>query len=82
MEKILDVKNLSVKILEKKRELILINDLNLSIHKKQIVGLAGESGSGKSMTALSIARLLPPHIKEEGQIFLGNTDLTKLKKKL
>ena len=46
MEKILDVKNLSVKILEKKRELILINDLNLSIHKKQIVGLAGESGSG------------------------------------
>ena len=81
MEKILDVKNLSVKILEKKRELILINDLNLSIHKKQIVGLAGESGSGKSMTALSIARLLPPHIEEEGQIFLGNTDLTKLKKK-
>ena len=81
MEKILDVKNLSVKILEKKRELILINDLNLSIHKKQIVGLAGESGSGKSMTALSIARLLPPYIKEEGQIFLGNTDLTKLKKK-
>ena len=41
MEKILDVKNLSVKILEKKRELILINDLNLSIHKKNPVPMHG-----------------------------------------
>ena len=36
-----------------------VNDLNFRIHRGEVVGLVGESGCGKSMTAFSILRLIP-----------------------
>ena len=38
----------------------LIDDLSFSIPEGSIMGVVGESGCGKSMTSLSIMRLLPP----------------------
>lgn len=38
-----------------------INNLNLTIHKGESLGLVGEAGAGKTTTALSILRLLPKH---------------------
>lgn len=40
----------------------IINDLNLTIRRGEIVALVGESGSGKSMTARSLMRLMPSGI--------------------
>lgn len=38
----------------------VVQEVGFSLHDNEIVGIAGESGSGKSVTALSLARLLPP----------------------
>lgn len=51
-----------------------IDDLSLTIGKGQTFALVGESGCGKSMTALSIARLLP----DCGAIFAGEVKLQSL----
>ncbi len=38
----------------------VVGNVGFAIHDREIIGIAGESGSGKSVTALSLARLLPP----------------------
>ncbi|MGH8431810.1 MAG: ABC transporter ATP-binding protein, partial [Solimonas sp.] len=38
-----------------------VDGVSFSVRRGEIFGIAGESGSGKSMTAFSILRLLPPH---------------------
>ena len=63
MSKILDVKNLTVKVNSGKKELKIIDDISLSLNSGETVGIIGESGCGKSITALSILRLLEPNIK-------------------
>ncbi len=53
-----------------RRRVRAVHNLNLSIYKKQTVGVVGESGCGKSVTALSILKLVPqpPGKYESGQI--------------
>jgi len=71
--------------------LLTITDLNLSIHKSdilrdvsltvgqgEIVAVTGESGSGKSMTALAVMQLLPDLSRSSGSIQLDGTDLTTI----
>jgi len=48
----------------------LVRDLSLSIAGGERLGLIGESGSGKSLTALAAIGLLPPDIRAEGSILL------------
>lgn len=52
---ILNVKNLTLKI----GELTILNNVSLSIDVGETLAIVGETGSGKSLTALSIMRLLP-----------------------
>jgi peptide/nickel transport system ATP-binding protein len=58
----------------------ILTDVDLTVKAGEIVGVIGESGSGKSMTALSIMQLLPGgaevngHIRLDGQEILGKTD--------
>ncbi len=59
-----------------------VDDVSILIPRGQTVGLVGESGCGKSMTAMSVMRLVPPPGKVEGgSIRLGETDLTGLSKR-
>jgi peptide/nickel transport system ATP-binding protein/oligopeptide transport system ATP-binding protein len=60
-----------------------VNGVNLEIKKGQTLGLVGESGCGKSVTALSIMRLIPdpPGKIVEGKILFEGIDLTKLSEK-
>ena len=59
-----------------------INNISLKIENKQMVALVGESGCGKSMTAMSILRLLPKNaIITSGEIFFRNQDLLTIKEK-
>jgi len=57
-----------------------VDDVSFHVKKNEIVGLIGESGCGKSVTALSILRLIPsPSGRiENGQIIFRGNDLLKL----
>ncbi|MHB2167680.1 ABC transporter ATP-binding protein [Alsobacter sp. R-9] len=57
----------------------LAEDVSLSIRAGEMVGLVGESGCGKSVTALSIMRLLPPPVGiTAGRILFDGTDVPGL----
>ena len=53
------------------RDVALVQDVGLTIGPGERVGLIGESGSGKSMTALSIMGLLPEDVTATGSVRLG-----------
>jgi peptide/nickel transport system ATP-binding protein len=61
------------------RPLRVVDGLDLEIRPGETFALLGESGCGKSMTALSIMRLLPPGGRiADGQVLLAGQDLTAL----
>jgi len=70
---LLSVQNLSLKIGDRQ----ILERISFSIPKAAIMGLIGESGSGKSMTALSIMQLLPVQDGSSlsGKINFDGTDL-------
>jgi ABC-type glutathione transport system ATPase component len=53
----------------------ILSDVSLDLPAGQVTGLAGESGSGKSMTALAILGLLPRGASATGSITLAGRDL-------
>jgi len=57
-----------------------VDGLDLDLQPREILGIVGESGCGKSVTALSILRLVPSPQGRivGGQIFFQETDLLKL----
>ena len=79
---LLDVKNLKTHLFSRKGVVKAVDDVSIRIRDEEIVGLVGESGCGKTMTGLSIIRLLP-RIGEtiEGNILFRDEDLTKKSEK-
>ncbi|NYH77049.1 peptide/nickel transport system ATP-binding protein [Actinopolyspora biskrensis] len=55
-----------------------VTDVSLSLEAGQTLGLAGESGCGKTTLALSVLRLLPRSARVEGEVLLGGRDVGKL----
>jgi oligopeptide/dipeptide ABC transporter ATP-binding protein len=57
-----------------------VDDVSFEVKKRQTLGIVGESGCGKSVTALSIMRLLPKPtgIIESGQILFNGSDIVAL----
>ncbi len=55
----------------------LLDSVQLSLAKGQCLGLVGESGCGKSMTALALMGLLPQGMRASGRILLEGEDLLK-----
>lgn len=81
---ILKINSLTASIQNKGgNELPIVDGISFSVEPGEIVGLVGESGCGKSMTALSIMKLLPQNIKikNESEILLNNQDISKLSQK-
>lgn len=83
MSNVLEIKDLTIELTKKKEKLTIVNQINLSIKKKQKYGIVGESGSGKSLTSLAILNLLPEGISiANGQIMLDDAiDLVTVPKK-
>ncbi|TQS43448.1 ABC transporter ATP-binding protein [Cryptosporangium phraense] len=52
----------------------LVRDVSFTLGRGERVGLIGESGSGKSLTALSVLGLLPEGVRAEGSIRLAGVD--------
>lgn len=53
----------------------VVQDLSLSVGQGEIVALTGESGSGKSLTALAAMGLLPGGFDSAGRVLLAGTDM-------
>lgn len=70
---ILDIRDLTVDIGRP-----LVRGLSLQLDAGCIHGLAGESGSGKTLTAMAVLGLLPRHARTGGSIRLGDTELLGL----
>jgi peptide/nickel transport system ATP-binding protein len=68
---VLELKNLSVHYGPKR----VVSEVDLTLAPGQTLGLAGESGSGKSTVAMSVLRLLPKTARVEGEILLDGDDV-------
>ena len=82
-DQLLTVNNLSLSRYGGKTPTHLVHEVNFSIDRQEIVGLMGESGSGKSLTCLSLIGLLPRTIRfNSGEICFKGTHLTGMKQSL
>ncbi|WP_229069787.1 ABC transporter ATP-binding protein [Actinoplanes sp. DH11] len=59
-EPVLEIRNLNVAYGLGDQAVRAVRDVNLTLHRGEVLGLAGESGSGKSTLAYGLTRLLPP----------------------
>ncbi len=76
----LEVKDLRVVFHTYAGDVKALDGVNLTLNRREILGLVGESGCGKSVTALAIAGLLPENASANGQITLDGRNLSKLSK--
>ena len=80
MENILEIKNLDLFFRGESGFHQALYNINLSLEQGKIHSLVGESGCGKTMTAMSILRLLPKNaFIKNGEIFFGNENLLTYK---
>ena len=58
-EKILDIKDLSIRYITEEETVLAVNGISFSLDKGESIGLVGETGAGKTTTALGIMGLVP-----------------------
>lgn len=75
----LDIRNLGLAMTSYEGETQILHGIDLSIERGQVWGMVGETGSGKSLTGLSISRLInsPPGRYTSGEIIFEGQDLLK-----
>ena len=76
-DKLLEVKNLSVEYDTEISSVYAVNGLDLDLNYGETLGLVGETGAGKTTTALSVIQLLPEGIgfETDGSIKLDGVDM-------
>lgn len=79
---LLQVKDLEVAFKQERKEFVCVDKVNFHVNKGEILCIVGESGCGKSVTALSIMGLLGQqgHVRS-GEILFDGRDLLKLSDK-
>jgi peptide/nickel transport system ATP-binding protein len=81
-EKLLEIKNFNVRYTTDKVISRAVNQVNLTINKGEVLGLVGETGAGKTSTALAILGLLPKYTAEvDGEIIFDKENLVGAKEK-
>jgi len=77
-EQILEIKNLKVSFFSNKTEIPVIRGIDFAIGKGKIMALVGESGCGKTMTAMSILGLLPHNTSiVSGEVLFDGKEISK-----
>ena len=77
---LLEIKNLKVSFHIGKKKLAAVENVGFSLDRGKIIGIVGESGCGKSVTATSILRLVSPSVCEidaGSEILFNGEDLSK-----
>ncbi len=78
---LLQVENLKIEFQTDRAKILAVDGIELALGKGKTLGLVGESGCGKSVTALAVMGLLPPHARISGNIYYREKDLLQLSKK-
>lgn len=77
---VLDVQGLKVYYATPTGDVKAVDGVDFQVHQGEIVGLVGESGCGKTTTAMAILRLVqPPGRIVEGSVMLDGTDVAQLR---
>lgn len=76
-EHILEIEELSISFTQYEKglrqiDLPVISNLNVSVHKGEIVAVVGSSGSGKSLLAHAVMGILPPNANVQGRIYFND----------
>lgn len=80
---ILSVRNLTTRILIENKSYPVVNNFSFDLFPSETLAIVGESGCGKSMTALSILQILPkpPSLHPEGEVFFKGENLLDFSEK-
>ncbi|SEC82903.1 ABC transporter ATP-binding protein [Paenibacillus sp. GP183] len=81
MESILKVKNLKTRFKTDNGLVSVVDGVDFHIRSGETLGIVGESGCGKSVTSLSLMRLLPPNGSNEGSIRFQGKELLTISEK-
>jgi oligopeptide/dipeptide ABC transporter ATP-binding protein len=75
---LLEVEGLTVKIRGEGGTVTIVDGVDYEVEERQIFGVAGESGSGKTMSVLALLQLLPRGARTSGRATYGGRDLLTL----
>ncbi len=76
---LLRVRDLTLSLATPRGPILLVDGVSFEIAAGETLGILGESGCGKTLTALALLRLLPPGIKiAAGRVIFAGTDLLQL----
>jgi len=80
MSKVLQVRHLTTELLIEGNIYTVVDDLSFDLERGETLALVGESGCGKSMTALSILRILPqpPALFPKGEVIFQDYNIMTL----
>lgn len=80
MKPLLEIKNLTISFGIERGRITAVDNSTFTINRGEVVGLVGESGCGKSVTAMSILRLIPtpPGKYDQGEIIFEDKNLLRL----
>jgi peptide/nickel transport system ATP-binding protein len=76
---VLSVRDLEVRYATQAGPIPAVRGVSLEIDKGEVLGLAGESGCGKSTVVNAILRLLPPGATTTGEVLLNDEDVLTMK---
>ena len=82
-EKMLEIKDLHVQYVTEGEVTYAVNGISLSLNRGKTLGLVGETGAGKTTTALSILRMLPAYTAKvtQGEVILDGINIYQAKDK-
>jgi peptide/nickel transport system ATP-binding protein len=75
---LLEVDRLSVRFTTEDGAVQAVDELSFDVDEREIVALVGESGCGKSVTAMALTRLLPSNAALSGRVLFGGDDLLRM----
>ena len=83
MDELLNISDLYVQYNTDDATVHAVNGVNLVIHKGEAMGLVGETGAGKTTTALSILNILPEKVGQitRGSVVYGGKDVRTMNKR-
>ena len=80
---VLEVEGLCVDFALRRRQVRVLSDISFTVERGETLGIIGESGCGKSMTALALLRMIPspPGRITAGRVLLNGEDLLRVSEK-
>jgi peptide/nickel transport system ATP-binding protein len=72
-----EVANLSVRFRQRERTIHAVNGVSFRLARGEVLGILGESGSGKSVTLRALMRLLPANCELDGRVAINGEDITE-----